>query len=630
MGTCGKKAGAEKPDEIGRSIFAHCLILNGDSLAYCGETIAKVTKHGETTKISGDYMRMSKLFLPTLREIPADAVVISHQLMLRAGLIRKVASGIYTFLPLGLRVIKKISSIIEQEMNNASGQEILMPMVQPAELWRESGRLNEYGPELLRFKDRKDTWFCLGPTHEEVVTSLVRDHIKSYKSLPLTLYQIQTKFRDEIRPRFGLMRGREFIMKDAYSFCADRKSQDKVYQGMWDAYHRIFDRCGLQFRAVRAATGSIGGDMSHEFQVLAESGEDAIASCDECGYAANVELAEIQETAMPHPNPLSEKYSEISTPNQKTIAEVAKYLGIGMDNIIKTLAFDVDGHLVLVLVRGDHEVSIAKLKSALNADVVVPADEKRIAEAIGPVGFIGPIAVDPGIKIVADFSLRGTNEMVAGANKMDTHLGRIDVSRDIATEFLDIRQAASGDACGQCGEPFKILRGIEVGHIFYLGKKYSKALGANIQNEHGENVAMEMGCYGIGVGRTAAAAIEQNHDDRGIIWPASLAPYHVHIVQLGSDDDLVAATDAIYTNLVEAGIEVLLDDRDERAGVKLNDADLIGCPLRVTIGSRGLKNRELEVLPRQAQSDGPIRLSVDSDYVESIKELLVAGPVRAV
>ncbi len=568
-------------------------------------------------------MRMSKLFLPTLREVPADATVISHQLMLRAGLIRKLASGIYTFLPLGLRVIKKISAILEQEINAAGGQEILMPVVQPAELWRESGRYEEYGPELLRFKDRKDTWFCLGPTHEEVVTALVRDHVKSYKNLPLTLYQIQTKFRDEIRPRFGLMRGREFIMKDAYSFCADKKSQDAVYQTMWDAYHRIFQRCGLQFRAVRAATGSIGGDMSHEFQVLAQSGEDAIASCDQCGYAANVELAVVKEMApLHHHEPSTELPTAVETPNHKTIAEVAQLLGVGPERIIKAVAFVVDGHLVLALVRGDQDVSEAKLKSALTADSAMIADDATIANKIGPVGFIGPVAVERDIKIIADLSLRGLTDMVAGANIKDRHLNHVDVARDINAEFFDIRQALENDPCGQCGAPFKILRGIEVGHIFYLGKKYSKAMGATFQNEHGETAEMEMGCYGIGVGRTAAAAIEQNHDERGIIWPVSLAPYHVHVVQLGVDEELTPAAMDIYHKLQSAGLEVLLDDRDERAGVKLNDADLIGCPIRLTIGTRGLKNREIELLERRLPSDQAVKMPLDGDFVGRIKEIL--------
>jgi prolyl-tRNA synthetase len=454
----------------------------------------------------------------------------------------------------------------------------------------------------------------------------VRDHVKSYKNLPITLYQIQTKFRDEIRPRFGLMRGREFIMKDAYSFCADKASQDGVYEAMWKAYHRIFDRCGLQFRAVRAATGSIGGDMSHEFQVLAQSGEDAIASCDECGYAANVELASIKASALPQKDIAADGFNEIDTPKHKTIDEVASYLGIGAERIIKTVAFLTDGRLCLALVRGGQEVSEAKLKSALKADLVVRADDQAISKAVGPVGFIGPVGIDRTIKIIADQSLRGSSEMVVGANKNDKHLTRIDVNRDINADFFDIRQACERDPCGQCGEPFKILRGIEVGHIFYLGKKYSKAMGAIIQNEHGETVEMEMGCYGIGVGRTAAASIEQNHDERGIIWPISIAPFHVHIVQLGVDEELLRTALDIYTYLQEAGIEVLLDDRDERAGVKLNDADLIGCPIRLTIGTRGLKNGEIEVLKRGMPSDQSIKMPLNGDYVGRIKELLVVTP----
>lgn len=565
-------------------------------------------------------MLMSRLFLPTMREVPTDAVVISHQLMLRAGLIRKVAAGIYTYLPLGLRVIKKIATIIEQEMDNVGGQQILMPMVQPAELWRESGRFNEYGPELLRFKDRKETWFCLGPTHEEVVTALVRDHVKSYKSLPLTLYQIQTKFRDEIRPRFGLMRGREFLMKDAYSFCVDKESQDKVYQAMWDAYHKIFARCGLKFRAVRAATGSIGGNLSHEFQVLAQSGEDAIASCEACGFAANVELAHIKAVSA-KADESAGSLSEVETTNKSTIEAVAAYLGVGPEKIIKTMAFSVDGELVLALVRGDHQVSEAKLKSALGAEVLIPATEEHISK-VGPVGFIGPVSVDKTIKIIADNALKGLNNMIAGANKKDFHYKQVSIERDLSLQFMDIKEASEGDPCGECGAPFQILRGIEVGHIFYLGTKYSQALQAQVQNQLGENVTMEMGCYGIGVGRTAAAAIEQNHDEKGIVWPVAIAPYQVHIVQLGVEPDLSALSQQVYEGLIAKGVEVLLDDRDERAGVKLNDADLLGCPLRITIGKRGLKNQEIEVLPRHAQSNGPILLSLGEDYVQRIKELL--------
>lgn len=565
-------------------------------------------------------MRMSKLFMPTLREVPADAQVISHKLMLRAGMIRKLAAGIYTFLPLGLRVIKKISKIIEQEMNNASGQEILMPVVQPAELWRESGRFQEYGPELLRFQDRKETWFCLGPTHEEVVTALVRDHVKSYKSLPLTLYQIQTKFRDEIRPRFGLMRGREFIMKDAYSFCADKVSQDKVYQDMWDAYHRIFNRCGLKFRAVKADTGSIGGDMSHEFQVLAQSGEDAIASCDACSYAANVELAEIKN--VPHNAPAStSSLTEVSTPGQKTIEDVAKFLKIKPEQLVKSLAFMVDDHMVLALVRGDQEISEAKLKTALKAKMVIKAEEADVAKAIGPVGFIGPVGLKD-IKIVADMGLKGQNGLVFGANKKDTHVSGVDLNRDVTAEYFDLKQAQDGDPCGQCGKPFNILRGIEVGHIFYLGKKYSKALSATFQNEQGQMLEMEMGCYGIGVGRTAAAAVEQNHDEKGIVWPKSIAPYEVHLVQLGVGEEIDAAAKKIYEELNDLGLEVLFDDRDERAGVKLNDAELIGCPVRIALGMRGLKNGEVEVALRKNSADAP-KLEPISGLGPKIKELLM-------
>lgn len=563
-------------------------------------------------------MRMSKLFLPTLREVPADAQVISHQLMLRSGMIKKLAAGVYTFLPLGLRVIKKISKIIEQEMNNASGQEILMPVVQPAELWRESGRFNEYGPELLRFQDRKETWFCLGPTHEEVVTSLVRDHVKSYKSLPLTLYQIQTKFRDEIRPRFGLMRGREFIMKDAYSFCADKKSQDEVYQAMWDAYHRIFERCGLKFRAVKAATGSIGGDMSHEFQVLAQSGEDAIASCNACNYAANVELAEIRTEASP-PSLNVEPLKELKTPGQKSIEEVSSFLKMDGKKFIKTLAFMIDDELVLALVRGDQEVSEAKLKSALRAKVVQKAEEAEVAKKVGPVGFIGPVGVS--VKVISDHCLKNGSSMVAGANQKDLHLANVDVARDMNPEFFDIREAQSGDGCGQCGKPFEILRGIEVGHIFYLGKKYSKAMSATIQNENGETIEMEMGCYGIGVGRTAAASVEQNHDEKGIIWPKAIAPYEVHLVVLGVGTEIEAASLGIYEELQKAGLEVLFDDRDERAGVKLNDADLIGCPIRLTLGARGLKNGEVEVTLRSRSSEAA-KLMPIAGIGCSISELL--------
>lgn len=565
-------------------------------------------------------MRMSKLFLPTLREIPADASVISHQLMLRAGMIRKVSSGIYTFLPLGLRVIKKISRIIQEEMDKAGGQEILMPMVQPIELWNESGRANQYGPELLRFKDRKNTAFCLGPTHEEVITSLVADHVKSYKALPLILYQIQTKFRDEIRPRFGLMRMREFIMKDAYSFAVDKKSQEKIYQDMWDAYHHIFERCGLRFKAVQADTGSIGGDMSHEFQVLANSGEDAIAVCNSCGYAANTELALIKQEKSQH-MPALDELKKVSTPGQKSIEGVKDFLKVSDTKCIKSLVYRVDEKLVMVLVRGDQDLSEAKLKKYLLAKEIALATEVEVLEQIGPVGFIGPVNVPEGIKVVADGSLEGLDKMVAGANEVDHHLININVARDIRAKFLDLAEARVGSPCGSCGSPYEILRGIEVGHIFYLGKKYSKAFSACVQNDSGKNVAMEMGCYGIGVGRTVAASIEQNHDDKGIIWPKAIAPYHVHMVCLGKDESIMEVANDIYHKLSCSKMEVLLDDRDERAGVKLNDADLIGCPIKITLGKRGLKNKEFELVVRSESAGEPHNIKLDSDYVTDIKRI---------
>lgn len=568
-------------------------------------------------------MQVSKLFLPTMREVPADAVVISHQLMLRAGLIRKVAAGIYNYLPLGLRVIKKISRIIEEEMNSAGAQEILMPMVQPLELWKESGRFSEYGPELLRFTDRKETPFCLGPTHEEVVCALVRDHVKSYKNLPLNLYQIQTKFRDEVRPRFGLMRGREFIMKDAYSFCADKKSQDEVYQAMWDAYHKIFQRCGLAFRAVRAATGSIGGDLSHEFQVLAQSGEDAIASCTKCNYAANVELAGIkaQESAA---SSLGLKKETVFDEKMPASTEgQAKFFNVESNKIIKTLVVMVDDHPYLVCLKANQELSEAKLKTWLKADNVVLADDAKVAQEVGPIGFVGPF--ESSYKIVADQSLSGCNDLLAGGNKAHSFYKNVELKRDLPqVVFADLRQAQENDPCVECNGQFQILRGIEVGHIFYLGTKYSKAMSATVQNEHGENVVMEMGCYGIGVGRTAAAAIEQNHDERGIVWPIAIAPFAVHLVSLGGDEELMVESKKLYQKLSDAGIEVLWDDRDERAGVKLNDADLIGCPLRLTLGKRGLKNREIEALKRKDKSqEATIALSLDGDLINKVKNILL-------
>ena len=566
-------------------------------------------------------MLVSKLLMPTLRQLPSDAQVISHQLMLKAGLIRKLASGIYTYLPLGLRVIKKISAIIESEMNKAGAQEVLMPMVQPCELWKESGRFNNYGAELLRFKDRKDTWFCLGPTHEEVITALVKENIQSYKNLPINLYQIQTKFRDEIRPRFGLMRGREFIMKDAYSFCIDKASQDEIYQKMWHAYNAIFNRCGLDFRAVKADTGSIGGDLSHEFQVLANSGEDAIATCTSCNHAANVELAFIKEENSTYQ--LSNlNYKEVNTPNTKTIDSVCEYLNMSALKSIKSLALKLDGKLALVILRGDHNLSETKLKNLLKITNIEIASEEEVQDFIGPCGFLGAINTKSSVRILADNSLKNSTEMAMGANKIDTHFLNIDVNRDIKAEFGDFREAQAKDLCINCGGTYEIVRGIEVGHIFYLGKKYSNAFNLVLQNENLENVALEMGCYGIGVGRTAAACIEQNHDEKGIIWPAALAPYQVHLVSLGNDESIKNACMQVYENLQNSNIEVLFDDRDERIGVKLNDADLLGCPIRLSIGKKSLQDNSMELVIRKDLAKPLEIIKLNDDYASKIKELL--------
>ncbi len=566
-------------------------------------------------------MLMSKLLMPTMRQMPSDAQVISHQLMLKAGLIRKVASGIYTYLPLGLKVIKKLSAIVESEMNKAGAQELLMPMVQPCELWQESGRFTQYGPELLRFKDRKETWFCLGPTHEEVITALVRENIQSYKNLPLNLYQIQTKFRDEIRPRFGLMRGREFIMKDAYSFCIDKASQDEIYQKMWQAYNNIFNRCGLKFRAVKADTGSIGGDLSHEFQVLANSGEDAIASCTSCNHAANVELAFIKEENLAYQ--LSNlDYKEVTTPNTKTIDSVCEYLNLPAQKSIKSLALKLDGKLALVILRGDHNLSETKLKNLLKINSIELASEEEVQNFIGPCGFLGAINTKSSVRILADNSLKNSTEMIMGANKIDTHFLNIDVTRDIKAEFGDFREAQAKDLCINCGHSYEILRGIEVGHIFYLGQKYSKAFNLTLQNESGQNTLLEMGCYGIGIGRTVAACVEQNHDEKGIIWPAALAPYQVSLLAMSNDEEIKNACLKIYNTLQNAGLEVLFDEREERAGVKFNDADLLGCPIRICVGKKSLANGEMEVFVRKNLGDGATNISLQSDYITSIKNLL--------
>lgn len=583
-------------------------------------------------------MRYSRMLIPTLKETPAEAQVVSHRLMLRAGMIRKAAAGVYSYLPLGWRVFEKVSRIVREEMDRAGAQELHMPMVQPAELWEASGRWGKYGAELLRFKDRKGGEFCLGPTHEEVITSIVRDEVQSYRQLPLSLYQVQTKFRDEIRPRFGLMRGREFIMKDAYSFDVDDEGATKSYDDMFEAYCRIFARMGLRFRPVEADTGAIGGNRSHEFQVLADTGEDAIVHCPACNYAANVELAEIDGTAVAGEDQNAAgtpgTCEKVSTPGRKTIEDVAAFLGVSASRVIKAVMFAVDEKPVMALCRGDHEVNEVKLKRALGAaDVRLLTDAEIANAAGGPAGYVGPVEAQSGLRIVADSGVRGMQAAVAGANEKDAHFVQVAEGRDFEVErFADLRTAQGGDSCGRCGAPLEAARGIEVGHVFFLGTKYSEAMQARVLTESGDSIAPIMGCYGIGITRTAAAAIEQNHDENGICWPAPIAPFHVALLTMGQDESVVEVAEEIYRSLQKAGLEVLFDDRDERPGVKFKDNDLIGCPLRIAVGARGLKDGVVELKRRVDGKDATLRLPPDeavNKAAEMVQEMLSAAEAAA-
>jgi len=545
-------------------------------------------------------MRYSQMFLPTGREVPSDAEVVSHQLMLRAGLIRKLTSGVYTWLPLGYRVLRKVEDIVREEMNRAGAQEVHMPMVQPADLWRESGRWEFYGKELLRFRDRRDSECCLGPTHEEVITDLVRNEVKSYRQLPLNLYQIQTKFRDEIRPRFGVMRCREFGMKDAYSFDADEAGAEESYKKMFEAYQRIFRRCGLTFRPVEADSGTIGGSFSHEFLVMADSGEDAMAYCSSCGYAANLEKAEQARPALEN---LEEDaflaVEEVATPDSRTIEEVCAFLGVQAKDVIKTLIFMADGKPVAILVRGDEEVNEIKVRNFLRCDVLEMAlDDDIKVVARSPRGFVGPTGID--CPVFADYSLMNRMNLVAGANREGYHIRNVNLSRDVKKiEYADLRLVREGDLCPRCQGEIRFARGIEVGHVFKLGTKYSKAMKAVYLDRNGKEQYMIMGCYGIGIGRTLAACIEQRHDENGIVWPLALAPYQAIVTPVNMGDaSLAKAAETVYKALTEKGVEAILDDRDERAGVKFKDADLIGIPLRITIGPKRLAEGKVEIRRR--------------------------------
>ncbi|MBF0184067.1 MAG: proline--tRNA ligase [Magnetococcales bacterium] len=544
-------------------------------------------------------MRFHKTLIPTLKEDPVDAQVVSHRLMLRAGLIRPLGSGIYTWLPLGLRVLRKVEAIVRQEMDNAGAQEVLMPAVQPAELWQESGRWDFYGKELLRFTDRHDRPCCFGPTHEEVISDLVRREIRSYRQVPANFYQIQTKFRDEIRPRFGIMRGREFLMKDAYSFDLDAEGLDASYQSMFAAYQRIFQRCGLAFRAVEADTGSIGGASSHEFHVLAESGEDVIISCDQCDYAANLEKA-IAAEADAEAGEAAAPLEKVATPGQKSIEEVARFLQLPMDRLIKSLLVETPAGPILLLVRGDRSLNMIKAANALKLPQVTIPDADRAAYWAGvSMGSLGP--VESRLPVVADHELRNLRNFVCGANEEGCHLRNVNWQRDLPVpQFADLRNVTAGEPCARCHSGrLQRHQGIEVGHVFKLGDKYSKAMNVKVLDSQGNEQILVMGCYGIGVSRIVAAAIEQNHDANGIRWPRSLAPFQVELILMNPRDSNEAATgEQLYQALQQAGVEVLLDDRDERAGVKFKDADLLGCPMRLLVGGRSFKEGMVELQSR--------------------------------
>jgi prolyl-tRNA synthetase len=543
-------------------------------------------------------MRYSQMLIPTLKEAPAEAQVVSHVLLVRAGYIRKVASGIYTLLPLGFRVVQKIETILREELNRSGAQEVLLPMVHPGELWQESGRWQKYGPELLRFKDRKGADFAMSPTAEEAICDTVRRDVKSYRQLPLNLYQIQDKFRDETRPRAGLMRGREFIMKDGYSFHATVEDAQREYRNMYDCYVRIFKRCGLEFRPVEADTGAIGGSLSHEFQVLAESGEDAIVSCDNCDYAANVEKAELKREAA-QPATGTAPLEELHTPGKGGIDDVAKYLKEPVERFVKTLVYLADGKPLMALIRGDRGINELKLKAALGAEQLDLAGDAAVREVTGAeVGYAGPQGRS--VPVVADPEVAAIASAITGANKTDYHVRGFNLGRDVRNaKLVDLRTAAGGDPCARCGKgTYRAYRGIEVGHVFFLGTKYSEPMAVRFLDADGREKPMLMGCYGIGVTRIAAAAIEQNHDNDGIRWPMALAPFQVIITTAGKEPTLEQAAETLERELAARGIEVLYDDRDERAGGKFKDADLLGIPLRVTVGKRGVAEGKLELKAR--------------------------------
>ncbi len=564
-------------------------------------------------------MRWSLSYIPTLKEAPADAEVISHQLLVRAGMVRKVTSGIYIYMPLGLRVIEKAKQIVREEMNAAGAQELLLPAACPADLWQETGRWEFYGKELLRFQDRHGRDYCIGPTHEEVITDLVRGEVRSYRQLPINLYQIQTKFRDEIRPRFGLLRGREFVMKDAYSFDADDAGADISYKKMYDAYNKTFARMALKFRAVEADTGSIGGSFSHEFMVLADTGEDTIASCVACDYASNVERAAVIFKGQKH-NKTCPPVEEVSTPKAHTVEEVCAFMKIAPVKLIKTLLFNVDGQAVAVLVRGDRNVNDIKLKNMLDATVVELATPEEVeAWSSAAVGFAGPVGLKGHVKIYADLELQADTDWVCGANKTDMHICHVDLERDCKViNYADLRMVTQSDPCPKCQGRLELPKGIEVGHVFKLGTKYSESMKATYLDQDGKENLMVMGCYGIGVSRVVAACIEQNHDEYGIVFPPPLAPYNVLLVNLDPKNEKISAKlDEVKVALEAEGLEVLLDDRDERPGVKFKDADLIGIPMQVCLGSKSFERGVMEAKNRKTGEKTEINIE---NFMQNFKD----------
>lgn len=569
-------------------------------------------------------MLATKLYAPTLREVPSDADVVSQQLMLRAGFMRKTANGLYSFLPLGWRSIKKIEAIVREEMDRASAQEIMMPILQPAEIWKESGRWNAYGAEMMRINDRHDNEFCLGPTHEEMITTLVKNEINSYRQLPVNLYQIQSKFRDERRPRYGLMRSREFIMKDAYSFDVDEAGLDESYKSMYDAYTRIFTRCGLTFRPVEADSGAIGGSGTHEFMAIAEAGEADIVYCTKCDYAANIEIG--KPGIMKQDEEALQELSVVDTPNASTIEAVAEMLNLPLHKTIKAVVFSIDGKVVLAIVRGDHEVNEVAVQHAVLGSVEPEMATPEELEKVGlTAGFISPIGLKQteDFAIVVDESVMETYNVCGGANKKDAHYVNINPKRDFNVEDIiiaPIRLITKDDVCPKCGGALEHAKGIEVGQVFKLGTKYSEALQATFLDQNGRPNPMIMGCYGIGVSRTLAAAIEQYHDENGIIWPRSIAPFEAVIVPINAKDEaLMSTSQTIYTALQNAGVDVLLDDRKDRAGVKFKDADLIGYPLRITVSKNTLENNEVEI---QIRKSGEALLCAIDSVADKVTELL--------